>query len=84
MSKLSQSVCQVCGNPMYYPSYHGTDENGSLNSAFCSNCYKGGKFYSSSLNTYTSEDVFTADAGYSEVYTSFLGKGFGFYAANKK
>ena len=82
---MSRTNCQVCGNPMHSQNYYGTDENGSLNSAFCSNCYKGGKFYSSSTNTYTSEDVFAADSGYSEVYNaSILGRGFGFYAAAKK
>ena len=83
---MAQSNCQACGNPMYSQDYYGTDENGSLNSAFCSNCYKSGKFYSSSLNAYTSDDVFTPDSGYSsELYpSSFLGRGFGLYAANKR
>jgi len=85
---MAQSNCQVCGNPMHSQNYYGTDENGSLNSAFCSNCYQSGKFYSKSLNSFTSEDVFSVDSGYSETFapsfSNFAGRGFGFYAANKK
>ena len=44
---MTQSNCQVCGNPMYSQNYYGTEEGGELNSAFCSSCYKEGKFYSS-------------------------------------
>ena len=42
---MMQSHCQVCGNPMFSQSYCGTDADGSLNTDYCSNCYKGGQFY---------------------------------------
>ena len=42
---MTQSNCQVCGNPMFSQSYCGTDADGSLNMDYCSNCYKGGQFY---------------------------------------
>jgi len=51
---MMQSNCQVCGNPMYSQSYCGTETDGSLNPEFCSNCYKGGQFYSRHLNAFTS------------------------------
>ena len=38
--------CQVCGNPMYSQSYCGTKSDGSTTNEYCSNCYKGGQFYS--------------------------------------
>jgi len=38
--------CQVCGNPIHFQSYCGTDANGALNPDYCSSCYKSGQFYS--------------------------------------
>lgn len=38
--------CQVCGNPIFSATDYGTDADGRLNTDFCSNCYKGGNFYS--------------------------------------
>ena len=37
--------CQVCGNPMYSQNYCGTEADGSLNSDYCSSCYKSGQFH---------------------------------------
>lgn len=38
--------CQVCGNPIFSAVAFGTDSDGRLNRDYCSNCYRGGHFYS--------------------------------------
>jgi hypothetical protein len=37
--------CQVCGNSIFSANDYGTESNGQRNRDFCSNCYKGGHFY---------------------------------------
>jgi hypothetical protein len=39
------SNCQSCGNTVFSINDYGTDGDGRRNRDFCSNCYKGGKFY---------------------------------------
>lgn len=43
---MLNKICQVCGNSMYSSSYCGTEGDGTANADFCSNCYRGGEFYS--------------------------------------
>ena len=84
---MPQSPCQVCGNPMYSQNYYGTEEDGSLNSAFCSNCYKGGKFHSSQSSQsdlYNSNETFVDTNGFIGMYPNSLGRGNGFFVAAKK
>ena len=38
--------CQACGNPIFSANSFGTETDGRLNTDYCSNCYKGGHFFS--------------------------------------
>lgn len=50
--------CQVCGNPMFSMNDLGSNDDGTFNTDYCSNCYRNGEFTADRDNMNNSDGNF--------------------------
>jgi hypothetical protein len=68
--------CQSCGNAIFSVNDYGTESDGRLNRDYCSNCYKGGQFYSRDWKVGDANPAPMSFTGWYNGYSGFAGMGF--------